>query len=56
LASLATQQILAFVRQSCETVYHHQDDLAVGQPSSSSSNLDNSNPENRKKKKSKKTK
>ncbi|EFP79090.2 uncharacterized protein PGTG_05411 [Puccinia graminis f. sp. tritici CRL 75-36-700-3] len=61
LASLATQQILAFVRQSCETVYDHEDGLdsasqaAVGQPTSSS-NLDNSNPENRKKKKSKKNK
>ena len=56
-SSLATQQILAFVRQSCETVYQQEDDSntvseIVGQPSSTA----NTAAENRKKKKSKKNK
>ncbi|KNZ45944.1 uncharacterized protein VP01_768g8 [Puccinia sorghi] len=56
-ASLATQQILAFVRQSCESVYHQQEenDPSELQPFSSSTPITDP-AESRKKKKTKKNK
>ncbi|KAI9624085.1 hypothetical protein KEM48_009162 [Puccinia striiformis f. sp. tritici PST-130] len=56
--SLATQQILEFVRRSCETVYqqHEPDQEENSNPSDPNSSAVNATNENRKKKKVKKTK